>query len=167
MRASEEPSGNIAPKMLHFVRGTSIWCDSLSNHSSVFFLMSVFYSVPLVQQAPQPVDCQIPSLLCVSPSQGLLIITPPAQVESWPMGQFLFPYSLIFSYFNCKNHLHSRDNARTLGAMLYITGCELPHGSKLVYCITYPQFFSMSSARFLDTILNHHPQQPWPFSVFL
>lgn len=83
------------------------------------------------------------------------------------MGQFLFPYSFIFSYFNCKNHLHSRDNAGTFGAMLYITGCALPQGSKLVFCITSPRFLSMSSARFLDTILNHHPQQPWPFSVFL
>lgn len=166
MRASEIPRGNVAPKMLHFVRSTSVWCDSLNNHSSVFFLMSVS-SIPSVQQAHQPVDCQIPSLLCRSPSQGLLIITPPAQVESWPMGQFLFPYSFIFSYFNCKNHLHSRDNARTLGAMLYIIGCKLLHGSKLVYCITSLWFLSMSSARFLDTILNHHPQQLWPFSVFL
>lgn len=41
MRATEEPRGNIAPKMLHFVRSTNIWCDSLSNHSSVFFLISV------------------------------------------------------------------------------------------------------------------------------
>lgn len=86
-------------------------------------------------------ECQVPFLLGMSPAHGfccLQLFLPSGFLS--PRTIFFFLIDSFFSNFNCKNHLYSREDSRTLSARLCITGCKLSHRFKLVYHRTSSQF---------------------------